>query len=146
MRKARAFFRFIRLRFNRSLGAMIVLLALAGWFMGWIRGMPAFVIAFIGVAVFLYRKTEDRPAESLRSQSDPEPVVVAQNPNYALIQIWAEALHDEGIPTEIRDEFMGSILTQPGRSYSEIKLLVPPRFETTAKGILDKRNLDKHSS
>ncbi len=123
-----------------------MLLALAGWLMGWIRGMPAFVIAFVGVAVFLYRKTEDRPQVSPGSKIEPEPVVVAQNPNYALIQIWAEALHDEGIPTEIRDEFMGSILTQPGRSYSEIKLLVPPRFESTAKGILDRRNRDAPSS
>ncbi|MBI41371.1 MAG: hypothetical protein CMF59_17380 [Leptospiraceae bacterium] len=133
--RIKALLQFIRQKFNRSLGALIMVMALTGWLSGWIRGVHAFVLLALGIAIFLYRKPEEIEEPELNAK-EAEPVVIAQSANYALIQIWAEALHEEGIPTETRDEFMGSILTQPGRSYSEIKLLVPLEFQQRALDIL----------
>ncbi|MEQ8352544.1 MAG: hypothetical protein RH862_13720 [Leptospiraceae bacterium] len=139
-RKIKTYLRFIRARFNRSLGALLSILALAAWAAGWIPGLHAFVLICVSIAIFLYRKPPEQDLGLDMQKKEPEPVVVAQSANYALIQIWAESLHDEGIPTETRDEFIGSILSQPGRSYSEIKLLVPPVFEKRARLILQEGN------
>tara|TARA_B100000683_G_scaffold276747_1_gene331917 strand:- start:7206 stop:7556 length:351 start_codon:yes stop_codon:yes gene_type:complete len=114
-----------------------MVLAGISYLAGWITGIQSFVLICVGFALILYRKRNPETEEERSpDRAEPEPRIVAQNPNYALIQLWAEKLHDEGIPTEIRDEFMGSILSQPGRNYSEIKLLVPARFEKRARDIL----------
>ena len=62
--------------------------------------------------------------------------VVIRHPNYALVQIWSATLRQHGIPTEIRDEFIGSILYKYSFAAGQIKLLVPPEHLKSAEELL----------
>ena len=137
---------------RRAIGAVLLAFALIGPFTVYLPWLHAAALGVAGLLLLYfaqdYQSSEDD--ESIRAalekeeldwkdeaQYDLRPfntdfVRIAQNHNYALIEIWSEALRSLGIPTEIRDDFAGSMLFQFSLAVGEIKLLVPAEFAEEA--------------
>lgn len=137
-----------------AIGALLCSLALLGPFVIDLPIFPAIVLGLVGLLAMTtpdtpVQKPEDTEAppgeapESLREEdtnrlreSSTDFEIVARDANYALIQVWSETLRSYGIPTEIRDEFIGSTFLQFSIAAGEIKLLVPKEFLSEATEIL----------
>tara|TARA_Y100001937_G_C7002030_1_gene276920 strand:- start:42 stop:689 length:648 start_codon:yes stop_codon:yes gene_type:complete len=142
---------------RRALGGILILMAVIGPFAFRLPIFPAIALFIAGLMALLAVETTSEPPQDGQIRHDiesdsPSPdadstgpelrpsgtdyKLIATSYNYALIQIWSETLRDKGIPTEIRDDFAGSMLFQYSRVVGEIKLLVPAEHAQEALSIL----------
>jgi len=142
---------------RRALGGILILMAVIGPFAFRLPIFPAIALFIAGLMALLAVETTSEPLQEGQVEQDTQPdsqslvtdsigpelrdsgtdfKLIATSYNYALIQIWSETLKDRGIPTEIRDEFAGSMLFQYSRVVGEIKLLVPAEHAQESLSIL----------